>query len=138
MEVGKSLADVLWQNYVSVKEATLKKDIQSQIEELADLIYTILKEDEVTANINERAYITDILSEAIIKAGWASPDTRKRDVRGAIKGTKDAMRQAGYVKLAGDQYCPLFNFSESTPDMRFGYQLARDAMLEAGFRKVEL
>jgi len=48
----------------------LKKDIQSQIEELADLIYATLKGDEVTANISERAYITDILSEAIIEAGY--------------------------------------------------------------------
>jgi len=80
------MSDFMWQNYEpnvapdfdfwndqildNVGQPTVRMDNQSQIEELADLIYATLKGDEVTANIGERAYITDILSEAIFEAGF--------------------------------------------------------------------
>jgi len=97
-------------------------DNQSKIEELGNLIYATLKGDEVTANISERAYITDILSEAIIGAG--------------------------YVKLADDQSLPPVECPEHGINLQpnlceaCGYEAmrckGREDMLKAGSRRVEL
>lgn len=40
------------------------------IEKIGDLIYDTLKGDAITSNLGERAYTTDILSEALYKAGY--------------------------------------------------------------------
>jgi len=83
---------------------------KNKTEQLGDLIYTTLKEDEVTASIGERAYITDILSEAIIKAGYvklADDQSLPRILtiagdefsRNQIIRAMDAMKKAHWVKI---------------------------------------
>ena len=45
---------------------------------------------------------------------------------------------AGYVKLAENQELPKFEFSEESPNMRFGWQLCQQAFKDNNWRKVEL
>ena len=41
----------------------------------------------------EADYILTLIKEA----GWVSPEVRKRDIKGAMKGTKEGMLQLGYL-----------------------------------------
>jgi len=41
--------------------------------------------------------LVDQILALIKEAGWVSPEIRKRDIQGAIEGTRDGMKQAGYV-----------------------------------------
>ena len=59
----------------------MKQDKEAQIGAIGDIIYKALKEDNVTAGIRDRAYIADILSQALYDAGYRKPSGQPKLVR---------------------------------------------------------
>lgn len=95
-----------------IKVVDSKVWLKAEQERLGDLIYKILKEDKITVHMGNRAYVTDILSEAIIRVGYRKiPKLTILDV-------------PDYSESIGCPHCGEEFFIETKIEIAYGKQLS--------------